>query len=347
MSDDIPPQAGSPTTEEQPPPPARPGKPLRQRTMPFSSWWAVLAGATTGVLVRQGVFDGVPGGAFHAMQSSFIYLAPFLAGAVAVFVAELTERRSWGYYIGIGALSSLLFIIGTLLILLEGLICAVLIVPVFVTCGAAGGLLMGAICRLTVWAKQSLFGLAALPIILGSLETGAPPDHFEIVERTVTIQAPAAALWEQIHNTTAVDHDRLATTWIYAIGAPKPLSGISRATAQGHVRTVQLQKGAHFEQEFLDWQPARYARWRFVFTPDSFPPGTLDDHVIIGGHYFDLLDGELRMTPRGPSTTVTLRVRYRVSTQFNWYAVPLARALVGNLQDSLLDYYGKSAAGHE
>lgn len=315
--------------------------------MPFSSWWAVLAGASTGVLLRLNVFDGLPGGAYHAMEGSFIYLAPLLAGAVAVFVAELTERRRWGYYIGIGALTSLLFVLGTMLILLEGLICAVLIAPFFAVCGAAGGLLMGAICRLTVWAKQSLFGLVALPIILGSLETGAPPDHFETVERTVTIQAPAAALWEQIHNTTAVDHDRLPATWVYAIGTPKPLSGISRTTPRGHVRTVQLQKGAHFEQEFLDWQPARYARWRFVFTPDSFPPGTLDDHVIIGGHYFDLLDGELLMTPRGAGTTVTLRVRYRVSTQFNWYAVPLARALMGNLQGSLLDYYGKSATGHD
>jgi hypothetical protein len=219
-----------------------------------------------------------------------------------------------------------------------------MIVPMFMIFGAIGGLLMGAVCRLTTWAKHALFGLAVLPVILGSQPTLQPPDHFETVQRTMRIAAPARAIWESINDTRSVDHQLIVGTWVYAIGVPKPMSGISQATATGRVRVVTLQKDAHFEQEFLEWQPYRHARWRYHFTPDSFPPGTLDEHVRIGGHYFDLLDGELQLRPQGASTEVTLRVRYRVSTEFNWYAAPLARLLMGNLEDSILDYYRKSLA---
>jgi hypothetical protein len=316
------------------------------RLLPFSTWWAVLAGAAAGVCLRL-KFAGQPGETFDAMQGSFIYLAPLLTGAVATFVAELTERRSWGYYAGVGALASLAFVAGTLMVMVEGLICALAIVPLFTIFGAIGGVLMGAVCRLTSWARHTLFGLTALPLILGSLGGSGPPDHLATVERSLLIAAPAEVIWQQFHNTLAVDSARTVGTWIYMMGAPEPLSAISQATPVGRVRMVRLQQGAHFEQQFLDWQPARYARWRYHFPADSFPRGTLDDHVRIGGHYFDLREGELRMTPQGAATRVTLRISCRISTQFNWYAVPLARLLLGNLEDSILDYYRQSVATPE
>ena len=316
-----------------------PFKPQPDRVLPFAAWWPVLAGALAGVVLRSGVFTGQPGQNYDAMDGAFIYLAPLLSGAVTVFVAELSERRSWGYYAITGMLGSLLFVAGTMIILIEGLICALLIAPMFMVLGIIGGLTMGAVCRLTTWAKQTLFGLAVLPVLLGAQPPLQPPDHIETVTRTLTIAAPAHAIWESINDTRSVAQEQLDSTWIYAIGVPKPTSGISQATDTGRVRTVTLQQGARFEQEFLEWEPDRHARWRYRFTPESFPPGTLDEHVRIGGHYFDLLVGELDLQPRGANTVVTLRVSYRVSTEFNWYAVPLARLLVGNLEESILDYY--------
>jgi hypothetical protein len=34
-----------------------------------------------------------------------------------------------------------------------------------------------------------------------------------------------------------------------------------------------------------------------------------------------------------------MTLRYRISTHFNWYALPVARWLLGNLADSNLAYY--------
>ena len=83
----------------------------------------------------------------------------------------------------------------------------------------------------------------------------------------------------------------------------------------------------------------KYLNWAFRFYPDSFPPHTLDDHVVIGGHYFDLIDTSYTLTPNGDSTDLRVQMRYRVSTRFNWYANPLARMLLGDVEDVNLEYY--------
>jgi hypothetical protein len=80
-----------------------------------------------------------------------------------------------------------------------------------------------------------------------------------------------------------------------------------------------------------------------VFAPDSFPPRALDDHVRIGGHYFDLRTTEYTLEPRGSQTDLTIRMTLRLSTQFNWYAEPIAKALVGNFSEHALRLYARRA----
>ncbi len=76
-----------------------------------------------------------------------------------------------------------------------------------------------------------------------------------------------------------------------------------------------------------------------------FPPHALDDHVKIGGHYFDLADTEYTLTPNGDGkTNLRIRIRYRVSTQFNWYADRVAAWLIGDFSEVVLQFYARRAA---
>src|SRR5690606_30763972 len=210
----------------------------------------------------------------------------------------------------------------------------------FAFLGGLGGLAMGLACRLTNWPKQTTFSIVLLPLVLGYFETHAPlPEQVRSVERSVLIDAPAHTVWDHIHFTPQVDSQDVRRAWIYRIGAPLPLSGITSETGEGPVRTVRMTKDVRFEQAFLEWSPPHKARWAYRFSPESFPPGALDEHVVIGGHYFDMQEGSFTLTPRGDRTELTMSVRYRLSTQFNWYAAPIAGALLGNLEETVLDYY--------
>jgi hypothetical protein len=45
------------------------------------------------------------------------------------------------------------------------------------------------------------------------------------------------------------------------------------------------------------------------------------------------------LTPGGERTELKVRMHYRVSTQFNWYADPVARILLADMQAANLDFY--------
>ena len=41
----------------------------------------------------------------------------------------------------------------------------------------------------------------------------------------------------------------------------------------------------------------RTIAWTYAFTPDALPPNALDEHVLIGGRYFDLVDTACHRVP--------------------------------------------------
>ena len=316
-----------------------PAKPTPSNKLPFSRWWPLLTGAAAGVVLRL-IFSGRPGNAFAPMMGAFIYLAPILVGAVTVYVAEKTERRDWSYYMGAAFLANCFFVLGTLLIMVEGLICAIVIIPVLGTLGAIGGLAMGAVCRLTNWPKHTIYALWALPLLLGAVEAQVPlPERVRTVEHTLLISAPPERIWAEIHAARDIRPEEVERAWFFRIGVPLPQAGISRVTNGERVRTLSLGKQVHFDQVVTDWTENRHVRWRHRYSEDSFPPYALDEHVVLGGHYFDIQSTEYRLTPQGGATELHVRMDYRVSTPFNWYADPAARVLLRNFEEVLLEFY--------
>jgi len=305
------------------------------RHLPFSGWWPVLTGVVAGIALRL-AFWGGPDHPYAPMAMSFIYLSPIVVGAVTVYVAERNKRRSWKYYVGAPFVAANLYVVGTLLVMIEGLICAALIAPLFALLGIVGGLLMGLVCRLTNWPKHTLMGLGILPFLLAPLEHGAPlPVHTRAVERTISVSAPPEHIWRQIMHAESINADEIEHAWIFRIGVPLPLAG----TTQGSTRRVTMGKRVYFDEVITDSVENRYVRWTYRFYQDSFPPRALDDHVVIGGRYFDVVDTAYTLIPSGDQTKVTVRVQYRVSTQFNWYAEPVADFLLGNMAEVNLDFY--------
>lgn len=314
------------------------------RVLPFSKWWPLAIGALTGIALRL-IFSGEPGGAFTAMKAAFVYLAPIAVGAVTVYVAEAKQRRSWSYYVWTPMAANALFVLGTMAILIEGLICAIIILPLFCVLGALGGLLMGVICRATRRRREAVYSFAVLPILLGLLPTHeANHQRIGTIERTIVVEASPQQIWQQIHNARDIRPEEVGHAWMYRIGVPLPMAGVTQETPTGFVRKVSMGKSIRFDQVATEWQENRFVRWTYRFTEDSFPPRALDDHVTIGGHYFDLLDTAYSLHPTGPQTTeLRIAMRYRVSTQFNWYADGVARFLIGNFEEVILDFYRQRA----
>src|SRR6185436_19881150 len=105
--------------------------------------------------------------------------------------------------------------------------------------GGLGGLLMGAICRLTNWPRRTLYCLWALPLLVGAMETQFDvPQRVRAVERAVIIQAPAARVWQEIHAARAIQPAEVGDAWFFRIGVPLPNEGVSREAGGERLRTI-------------------------------------------------------------------------------------------------------------
>jgi hypothetical protein len=317
---------------------------------PQSSWphrlrWLTpfVAGAAVGIAMRL-LYSGNPDGPYHAMMRSFVLLVPLLVGAVAVYIAERDRRRRWTQDFWIGAGANALFVLGTLVFLIEGLICAVLAVPLFGVLGGLAGVAMGVVCRSAGWSGRAVLSLATLPLLLGGIEQRLPmPQNLSSVERTCVVRASPEELWPQLLVARDIRAEEVGNAWMYRIGVPLPSSAVTQLRDGTAIRHITMGKGIHFDQVAADLEPNHRVRWLYHFSADSFPPHALDDHVRIGGRYFDLIDTEysLRKVPDG--TELRVRMTYRVSTAFNWYARPLAHFFVGNFEEAALAFYAHRA----
>lgn len=210
----------------------------------------------------------------------------------------------------------------------------------FALLGAVGGLVMGAVCRLTNWPRPAVYGFGVLPLLLGAFGSYLPtPTAIGQIERSIVIDAPPAAVWRELNDIRDIRDHEIGHAWAMRIGVPMPLSGTTRETAEGRVRESRWGKNVVFDEVITEWEPDRRVRWTYRFRPDSFPRHALDDHVVIGGHYFDLLDTGYTLEPQGRGTRVTMSVSYRISTQFNFYADWAAQLLLGNLGEQGLALY--------
>jgi len=296
-------------------------------------------------LVLRLIFSGKAGGGYAPMMQSFIFASPVLVAVVTVYIAETQARRSWAYYFLMPAFANLLFVVGTLVILIEGWICAILIVPLFALVGGLAGLAMGAICRATEWPRRTIVGcVALLPLITGGFEQHwTLPQRERVAEREILVGAPATVVWRELIDVHQIRPDEIGDAWLYRIGVPIPIEAVAEASNGAHLRHVTMGKGIRFDQVATDWRENQSVSWRYIFSDDSFPAGALDDHVRIGGHYFDLGETQYSLASNGDGTRLRVRMNYRVSTRFNWYAGPLADLLVGNFEERVLRFYARRA----
>lgn len=302
-------------------------------------------GAVYGLLMR--LAFGLPlfasGGrsnaASEAMLWSFVCLVPFLIGTLTVYFSG-DRQRTLGYALIAPWLPILAFVTGTALLLIEGSICIAMALPLFLVVSSLGGVVMWAVLKLYRPSASAMSLLLVLPLLLGLWEREQPlPDRLQTADASVQIDAAPEVIWGLINRAEAIQPAEMRDGLAYRIGVPYPQSAHTVEMPQGRVRKLRWDKGVRFDEPIEAWEPNRYIRWRYAFLPGAIPADALDEHVVIGGKYFDLVDTSYRLTPAGKGARLDIHVTYRVSTNFNWYADAWGRLLVDDAATTILSFY--------
>lgn len=307
---------------------------------------AVVLGALYGLAMRY-VFDFAPfkgtrnENVTGGMMVSFVFLVPLVIGILTPLLVRAERPLSYAFAFFGPWLPIAFFCFGASVLLLEGAICIAIISPLLMLAGSVGGMI-GAVVRSNYphLGRRILPAVMALPLMTGYFEKEyVPDDYWARAERAVEIRAPAARVWQLVNHPTGIQPSEMAGGLAYRIGVPYPVEANTLSETVGGTRKLVWQKGVHFDEDITAIEPGKRICWTYRFAPDSFPRDALDDHVVIGGHYFDLGETCYTLTPTATGTRLSVSVEYRVSTNFNWYAGTWGRLLVGNTAETILNFY--------
>lgn len=259
----------------------------------------------------------------NLMMLSFLVLIPFSLGAVVAHFTPTDTPKWWRFILG-PLFTVLLFSISALIFHLEGLICVLIIFPLFMPAAFIGAWLYAALTDGRRKDDTNAYATAfvVLPFLAAPLESqlAAPNDHRR-VENTIVIEASAAVVWQNIIRVPPIQAADLGESLVDDIGFPRPVEATLTHEGVGGVRHATFERGVEFVETVDDWQPLRRLSFSIVPNTATIPPTTFDEHVIVGGRFFDVLRGTYELEPAGAGRTrLVLYSQQRLSTRLNPYA---------------------------
>lgn len=274
-----------------------------------------------------------------AVSITYIFIVPIVLGAIPVLFSTKEQLKSYATFLILPVISVFTFFFLCLAGGFEGMICLVVIVGPFLILGALGAFIIRLI-KLRYNKNQTpLYASLLLPLIVLAIESGfQPTDHYHVVKTSIDIDAERTKVWDNIKNVRDIQPAEIPTHFVHLIGIPKPLNGELDKNGVGGIRHITWEKGISFKENINTWREGYGFAYDIVVDPKSIPPATLDDHVMIGGKYFDVVEGSYMIDSLGPQKNkVTLTCRYRVTTNLNAYSKWWADYILDDFNEMILE----------
>jgi hypothetical protein len=286
---------------------------------------------------------------FAVMSLSFLGLMPLVIGFLEQHAPDPVPRANQWVRAFFAPMVPVLLMLGLMAVLsIEGTLCIVMVLPLFLILAGVGGCL-GLVARRHGARKTRTGGTAmmlALPYLFAPVEHRiTPPVELREVENTVHIQAPPSVVWREIKSVRAIEPRELPIHVAHLIGLPRPIEATLSQEGIGGVRLAKFERGLEFLETVTDWQPER--RLSFTIVAQPAPRTALDEHVAVGGAYFDVLDGTYELQPLADgSTQLVLKSHQRLSTNFNFYARLWTDFIMSDLQSAIMEVIRKRCEQH-
>ena len=274
------------------------------------------------------------------MTIGFLALVPLCMGYVAVdnYLRKAPiESVRWFNWIALPWFSVLITVAVSLIVKWEGYICLVFAAPIMLVSSTIGGLIARMTWRGIKQRATGTLSAVAFPLVFILLEAQVPSTlEVRTVETDVLIHAPASVVWDNIKSVREIDPSELPRSWATRIGFPKPVAATLSHEGVGGVRQASFTGGLVFTESVNRWESGSDLRFSIHANTESLPKSTLDEHVAVGGAFFDVLDGEYRLELRPGGILLRLTSHERLSTHFNPYAGSWTDAVMRSIQSQIL-----------
>jgi hypothetical protein len=274
------------------------------------------------------------------MTIGFLVIVPLSMGYLSVhryLKSTPAEEIAWTKWLFLPWVSVLISMLFALAVKWEGLVCLIYAAPLMFPFSLIGGLTARAIWAGLKRKSPGIVSAFALPILALLVEVHVPtPQDIRTVPTAILIQAPAAIVWDNIKSVRAIDSSELPKSWVNRIGFPLPIAATLSHPGIGGVRQASFTGGLIFTETVNRWDPESDLRFSIHANTSAIPASTLDEHVTIGGAFFDVLDGEYQLEQAPNGVLLHLVSHQRLSTHFNPYAAAWTDAVMHSIQQQIL-----------
>jgi hypothetical protein len=266
----------------------------------------------------------------------FLALLPALLCALICYIGDPDRTRSSDFYWQVPLALCALVCVASIFVLHEGVICLVMLSPVWLISGWAGAFAMRSQRQRRGPALKSSFLI--IPLVAAMVEAQIPIPHETVtLTRSVLVKAAPEQIWRYAVSSRDIgDHEGRWTITHNIIGMPRPRESVMAGTGVGAVRTAYWGDHVNFQERIVAWEPGRKLGWRFNFTNSTVQDYT-DKHISPDGEFLKIDSGDYRLRSVSADTTeLTLTTRYIAKTHVNPYAKLWGELMMGDVQENVL-----------
>ncbi|HXD76810.1 MAG TPA: hypothetical protein VN616_03330 [Puia sp.] len=284
------------------------------------------------------------------MSVSFVTLVPTVIGFLTVFLSAARKPDiSIGYALTAPLIPIFLLFFLTLIFGIEGWACWIMILPVFIVFGSLGGLVARYL-LLFRKKKRDRFRITLvllLPVFASPVEklTGPLLTRYK-ADTSIDIRAPAGRIWANVVRVPTITEQEDQGKLTNFLGFPRPIRAELDFAGVGGSRQAIFSKGLVFREVVLDYTDRKKMHFSITANPHDIPSTTMDRHVVIGGDYFNVLDGTYELQELNDSVfRLHLYSHFTLNTHFNFYASWWAGWIMKDIQNNILQVIATRCQG--
>jgi len=277
---------------------------------------------------------------YTVMSLTFLVITPYIIGVTTIYFSDGDHYQSRRYSLAFPWVPITIFLVVTLFLEVEGMACWIMIFPIFLIFASLGGLTA----RYFRIRKSKRSGnlhvtlAVLLPFVLGPIEQmiGAIPG-FYIADTSIDIEAPRQKIWSNITRVREIKESEDDSGLTKILGIPRPIRAELNYEGVGAHREAIFSGGLVFNETVLTYEDQKLMKFSIKANTQEIPSTTFDEHILIGGDYFDVLEGTYELEKLGDQKfRVHLYSEFKLSTTFNFYASIWGKWIMKDIQNNIL-----------
>lgn len=275
---------------------------------------------------------------YSVMSVSFLFCLPTIVGALTIYFSSEKNVRRSSYKLFVPWIPILIFLFITLVFSWEGWACWLMVLPLFLIAASIGGLI-GAYFKLRKKDNKAYISiLILLPFFVSPIESfiGAIPGTYK-ANTYIDINSTADKIWNNVTRVREIKEKQDKGWLTKLLGFPRPVKAELNFEGVGAYREAKFTNELVFHETVSEYIDKKKMVFSIKAYPFEIPSTTMDEHVVIGGQYFDVLTGTYELEQLN-STTYRLHLysHFKLTTTFNFYASWWARWIMKDIQNNIL-----------